>query len=122
MKKSVLLGIIIGLCCFFLPAPETNAFEPVTIALLAPVALKAAKEASPYIIRGLANGGKGMMLIGKDMIDILRLPWGAVQSTAGMPFGGLGPGLKNMFVGGAAPFMMTFHTLMLPLYCCGVGI
>ena len=119
-KGFVVLVLLVS--AFILPAPKAKAIDPVTLAILAPVAIKVAKEASPYIITGLKNGAVGMMQVGKDMLEIFYLPWGVTQATLGLPFGGLAPGIKNVVVGSIAPFKMTFHTLMLPLYFCGISV
>lgn len=95
--------------------------EPVTIALLAPIAMKAAEKAQPYVLRGLKNGGSGMLTVGKDIIDIFRLPLGFLQGTLGMPFGYFKDGVKNVVLGSVAPFKMAFHTLLLPVKFCGVN-
>jgi len=104
------------------PAPEAKAMDPVTMALLAPVALSLAEKAKPYVIKGLKNGLKGLMYMGKDMIDIFRLPIGVLQATVGIPFGGLKPGLRNLVLGGIAPFKLAFHTVLMPAMFCGLTI
>lgn len=96
--------------------------EPVTIALLAPVALKAAEKAQPYVLRGLKNGGRAAVTIGKDILDIFRLPLGALQTTVGAPFGFFKDGVRNVVLGGIAPFKMAFHTALFPVMLCGVNV
>jgi hypothetical protein len=119
MKKLTLLAVLICLVIMLFPAPKAKAMDPVTIALLAPIALKVAEKARPYVVKGLTNGLKQMLVIGKDMIDFMRLPLGMLQSSFGAPFGLFGSGVKNMVVGGIAPFKMCFHTLMLPVALAG---
>ena len=104
------------------PAPKAKAIDPVTIAILAPIALKVAEIARPYVIRGLANLGQGLIICGKDVLGVCRLPLGFIQSTLGIPFGGLGPGVRNIVLGFMAPFKLGFHVMMLPLNILGVGI
>ena len=48
--------------------------EPVTMALLAPVALKVAKDASPHLISGMRGAGDNMVAVAQDMGRILLLP------------------------------------------------
>jgi hypothetical protein len=121
-KKFLLLTIVIGMCFMLFPAPKAKAMDPVTIAILAPIALKAAEIARPYVTRGLINFGKGLLLCGKDLIGVCRLPLGFIQATIGIPFGGLSPGIKNIVLGSIAPFQLGFHTIMLPLNIFGVGV
>ncbi|MDD5698692.1 MAG: hypothetical protein PHH77_08755 [Victivallaceae bacterium] len=121
-KKFLLLTIVIGLAFMLFPAPKAKAIDPVTIAILAPIALKAAQVASPYVIRGLTHLGQGLILCGKDLLDVFRLPLGFIQTTIGLPFGGLAPGIKNLFLGSIAPLKLGFHTAMLPLNIFGIGV
>ena len=93
--------------------------DPVTIAILAPIAIKAAKVMRPYIQRGLISGTKGLIQTGKDTLEILYLPWGLVQMTLGLPFGGLGPGMANVGRGLLAPFKVVADVLYLPIQFTG---
>ncbi|MDD5729286.1 MAG: hypothetical protein PHV59_12055 [Victivallales bacterium] len=104
------------------PAPKAKAIDPVTIAILAPIALKAAEISYPYVVRGLANFGKGLLLCGKDLINVCRLPLGFIQTTFGLPFGGLSSGVRNLVLGAIAPFQLGFHAAMLPLNIFGIGV
>ena len=121
-KKFLLLTIIISMMFMLFPVQKAKAIDPVTIAILAPIALKAAQIAQPYVTRGLINLGKGMLICGKDLINVFRLPLGFIQATVGIPFGGLAPGIKNIVLGGIAPFQLGFHAMMLPLNIFGVGV
>ena len=47
-------------------APRARAMDPVTIAVLAPVAVKAAQVALPYVIRGLQCGGAQLIKMSLD--------------------------------------------------------
>ena len=60
--------------------------------------------------------------MGGDVIDILRLPLGVVQSTLLWPFGLFGTGIDNMIQGGIAPFSLVWDTLVLPIKFFGVDI
>lgn len=99
--------------------PEAKAIDPVTIAILAPIAIKAAKVMRPYIQKGLISGTKGIIQTGKDTLEILYLPWGLVQMTLGLPFGGLGPGMTNVGRGLIAPFKVVGDVLILPIQFTG---
>jgi len=121
-KKFLLLTIILSMSFMLIPVQKTKAIDPVTIAILAPIALKAAQIAQPYVTKGLINFGKGLLICGKDMLEILRLPLGFIQATLGIPFGGLGPGIRNIALGGVAPFRLGFHVMMLPVNIFGIGV
>ena len=121
-KRFLLLTILLGMAFMVIPAQKSEAIDPVTIAILAPVALKAAQVASPYVIKGLKNLAKGLILCGKDMIELFKLPLGFVQVTIGIPFGGLPSGIRNIVYGTIAPFRLGFHAAMLPLNIFGIGV
>ena len=122
MKKLIFTGLVIAKLSGLIYTPKAEAMDPVTIAILAPIALKAAKIAAPYVLRGLACGGKGLLEMGGDVIDILRLPLGVVQPTLLWPFGLFGTGIDNMIQGGIAPFSLVWDTLVLPIKFFGVDI
>ncbi len=101
------------------PVQKTKAIDPVTIAILAPIALKVAQIAQPYVTKGLINYGKGLLLCGKDLIQVFLLPVGFIQI---IPFCHVSSGIKNIAQGCIAPFTLGFHVMMLPLNIFGVGI
>jgi hypothetical protein len=119
MRKILLLIILTGMAYTFFPAPEAKAMDPVTIALLTPVAIAAAQKAQPYLVRGFKGGLKGFMDMGVDLIDVMRLPLGVLQVTLGAPFGFFKDGVRNIVLGSVAPFKLAFHTVMLPVRFCG---
>lgn len=121
MRRVLALGILIAFAYLMFPAPEAKAMDPVTISLLAPIAISVAKAASPYIIRGLVNAGKGMLRVGKDMLDFFRLPLGMFQATFLAPWY-FRYGCRNIFLGSVAPFKMTYHMLLVPVLLTGLHI
>ena len=119
LRRMVLIFGIIGL----MTCGGTKAHaEPVSMIVLAPLALKAANMASPYVIKWMQNSGGRLLNMGKDVVDLLGLPLGVVQCTAGAPFGFFGQGLSNIGSGCAAPFKLAWDTLMLPLAIFGIGV
>lgn len=122
MKRIIFTGLIIAMLSGMIYTPKAQAMDPVTIAILAPIALKAAKVAAPYVLRGLMCGGKGLLEMGGDVIDILRLPLGVLQTTLLWPFGLFGTGVENIIQGGIAPFSLVWDSLILPIRFFGVDI
>ena len=102
-------------------APRLRAMDPVTIAILAPVAVKAAQVALPYVIRGMQCGGAQLIKMGLDVANILRLPVGVLQSTLGAPVGFFDLGVSNMCQGGLAPFKLAWDEVMFPISITGVA-
>ena len=117
-RKFLILILIAGL---FMPfgAEKVRAMDPVTIAILAPIAIKAAEVMMPYVIQALKNGGAHLIKMGLDVASILKLPLGIVQSALGWPLGLFSDGLKNIIDGVLAPFQLVWHTLTLPIAICG---
>lgn len=129
MSLNESLGVrklILGLCiALLLIAPTFNikshAMDPVTIAILTPVAIKCAEIAAPYVWRGLQCGGNHLVKMGIDVIDVFRLPLGVIQVTLGLPFHQLSNGTKNIILGSISPIKLTVHTLLLPLAFFGMN-
>ena len=110
MKKVLL---ILLLCGGIFAAPRAKA-EPVTMIVLAPLALEAAKAATPYAVSALHQGGLQLYEVGKDFGSMLLLPLGVLQATLGAPFGYFGQGIENIVLGLAAPFQLIGDILILP--------
>ena len=110
---SLALLLTVGSLC---TAPRARAMDPVTLALLAPAAMRMAEATHPYLMNGLACGARGLAKTGISAFKTL------VQCTLGLPFGLLGSGVNNLIEGGAAPFEMAFHACMLPVNLFGVDI
>jgi uncharacterized protein YceK len=120
MKRTVLLliAIMVGFGAFRIQ--EAKAMDPVTIAILAPIAIKAAQVAAPYVMRGLKSGGVHLLKMGKDVLEILYLPLGVVQCTLLAPFGQIGSGVQHIVKGGIAPFKLALDAVLLPISFFGV--
>ena len=106
---------------FFIP--EAKAIDPVTMMILAPVAIKAADMARPYIVKSIIGTGQGLLKIGKDVLHMFYLPYGLLEMTVGAPFNKFHSGVIHVIRGGAvAPIRLFLHTLLLPVYMTGATI
>ena len=117
MKRNIIIfGLIFSVIfgCFLTPAPEARAVDPVTIAILTPIAIKAAQIAAPYVLRGLKNIAIASAKTIPDFIELLKLPVGVLLMTVGAPFGTFKRGCVYMFHGLAAPFKLTWHVICIP--------
>ena len=111
------LVIAAVLCLCFAMPQKAKAIDPITMAILAPVALKVAEAAKPYVIRYVVGTGKGVFQIGKSALEILYLPLGIGEVTIGLPFNQGRKGLKHIIRGGViAPAKVLVNVLMLPVY------
>ena len=117
--------LILLLCAGFLLTPaasfKVQAMDPVTIAILAPVAIKAAEVMMPYVIQGLKNAGSQLLKMVLDVAGILKLPLGLVQSTLGAPIGMFSDGMKNIVDGLLAPLQLVWHAVTFPVAIFGYG-
>ena len=118
MKKSLLILIVTVAC--FVPG-RVRAVDPVSMAVFAPLALKAASIATPYVMRGMQSGAVHMVKIGYDIVGVFRLPLGVGQVVLGWPFGYFGSGVKNTTLGAVAPFKLVWDVLLLPVALTGVS-
>jgi len=122
-KYAVIFTISVMMFAFFYPQPEAKAMDPVTIAILAPIAIQMAKTMMPYIVRGLKNMGKTGLKAGKELISVLRLPLGLIQVLLLFPWGrNFSSGLRNIGNGIIAPFVFAFYCVLLPFSAFGIAM
>lgn len=124
MTKRFLLvaTLLLTTVFYFGPSTKAEAIDPVTIAILTPVAIQAAKILAPYVIKALKNMSVVLLKAGGNLISFLRFPIGLIQVTILAPFGQFKSGFSNMAKGLWAPFQMCGNLLMLPLAIFGIGV
>ncbi len=122
INDTVLVLMVVALMTCAMP-PKARAIDPVTMAILAPVALKVAEAAKPYVLRSLVGTGKGLFNVGKSALEILYLPYGLCEVTVGLPFNKGRKGLVHIIRGGViAPAKVIVNVLLLPVYMTGAQI
>ena len=124
-RKFLIFILFTGLFSgwFFSSAPEAKAIDPVTIAILTPIAIKGAQIAMPYVLKGLSNMGKASLKAFPDLINIFKLPIGLGMTLLMWPFRGcFVRGLSYTAQGLIAPFKLTFHIIMIPIAAFGVNV
>ena len=121
-RRNLFILLLAVSVLFPMTKGEVCAMDPVTIAILAPVAIKAAEIMMPYVIQGLKNAGVHLMKMGLDLAGILKLPMGLLQATLGAPIGMFDSGLQNMLTGLTAPLQLVWHTLVFPLAIFGFAV
>ncbi len=122
MKRFVKITFLVLVVAIAFPAPEAEAIDPVTIAVLAPVAMRVADAAKPYILRGIINTGRCMLKMGKDVLEFFYFPYGLMKMSFGAPFGGFRSGFIYTVRGSIAPVKLIVHTLLLPVMMIGVNV
>jgi len=118
--KYILLASILLLPGFL--TPRTQAIEPITMVLLAPVALKVYEAAEPRLVRGAKYGGRKLVQMGSNIIEFFYLPLGVIQTTLGAPFGYFSNGVRNIGKGALAPCKLIINTLAFPFTLFGVDL
>ncbi len=122
MKRFLLIILTAAVIMPVIP-PKAGAIDPVTLAILAPIAVKVAEAAKPYLIRSAVRTGKGLLNIGKSSFEILYLPLGIGEMTIGAPFNKFRKGLVHTVRGGVvAPTKLFLHVLLLPVYMVGAQV
>ena len=53
MRRIITICLQVAMVTVAFPMPEAKAIDPVTLAILAPIAIKAAEKTAPYISRGV---------------------------------------------------------------------
>jgi hypothetical protein len=118
MKKFITICLLVAFVVTFLPMPEAKAIDPVTLAILAPIAVKVAQKSAPYVYRGVYNAGRCIFKMGKDICEFFFVPYGLGY----MCVSSFKRGLVYVIRGGIAPVKLIVHTLLLPVMLFGVNV
>lgn len=108
------LTILLAVSFYFQPQPEAKAFDPVTIAILTPIAIQAAKIMMPYVLRYLASMGKTALQAGAHFLSFFYLPIGLLEITLLMPWR-FTAGLKHIWKGLYGLGAFVGNILLLPV-------
>lgn len=112
MKRFFLiLTLSTALFAFSFPGYEAKAIDPVTVAILTPIAIQLTRVVLPRLLGGLAAMGHRTIKAGIELFHIFRLPYGLGLCC----FLRWRSGLRHMLMGSIAPFKMAFHIVMIPI-------
>ena len=120
LKRFFLIGLCAGVFMTTYPVPRTKAMDPVTIGILAPIAMPYAKAAAAYAVKGAVRAAPGLLNAVVEIFKILLLPLGLLMVFLGWPFGLLGKGISFVVKGFMAPFMFIKEIICLPFYFFGM--
>ena len=111
-RYLLILTLVLTFFAMVTPGHKAEAYvDPVTIAILTPIAIQAAKVVLPYVLRGLASMGKTGIKACVELFNIFRLPIG-LGLVLFMRFKSGG---KQMWRGFIAPFKMAYYIVMMPV-------
>jgi len=122
MIKSFRILFLVAALTLAATPHTASAIDPVTIAILAPIALQAANAARPYVVRGMINLGKGFLKVGRAALDIFFIPYGLFKMIFLSPWGEFRSGFIYTLRGGIGIGKVLLHTLLLPVYMFGLEI
>ena len=115
----ILTIVLIG-TFYFTPQPKAEAFDPVTLAILTPLAIQGAKILAPYVIRGLKNVAVVGLRSSKYFLKFFLVPVGLVECII-MPWR-ISSGLSHMGQGFIGLFCFVGNLCLIPLAIFGVGV
>ena len=115
----ILCIVLIG-TFYFAPQPKAEAFDPVTLAILTPLAIQGAKILAPYVIRGLKNIAVVGLRSAKYLLKFFLVPVGLVECII-MPWR-ISTGLSHMGQGFVGLFCFVGNLLLLPFAAFGIGV
>ncbi len=118
--KKLFFFILFAIFYTGVKVPEAKAFDPVTLAILAPYAMPYAEAAGKQALKGMVNAAPAMMDVLTNMLSIFLLPLGVIEVTVGAPFGFFGDGCYNIADGVMAPFKMVYSMLTVPVKLTGL--
>ena len=122
MTRRFLLILTIALIAtfYFTPQPKAQAFDPVTLAILTPLAIQGAKILAPYVICGLKNIAVVGLRSAKYLLKFFLVPIGLVECII-LPWR-MSIGLSHMGQGFIGLFCFVGNLCLIPLAIFGVGV
>ena len=115
----ILCIVLIG-TFYFTPQPKAEAFDPVTLAILTPLAIQGAKILAPYVIRGLKNVAVVGLRSAKYLLKFFLVPIGLVECII-LPWR-ISTGLSHMGQGFIGLFCFVGNVCILPIAAFGIGV
>ncbi len=116
---KTVVTILLLLMLYVLPAQKAQAFEPISMsivaAILLPYAIQFAKAAAPYVMKGATNFAGAMVDVFIDMAEMGLLPFGMMEASFGAPMGMYSLGTKHMGMGCLAPFKAMWSMMKVPV-------
>ena len=115
----ILCIVLIG-TFYFAPQPKAEAFDPVTLAILTPLAIQGAKILAPYVIRGLKNVAIVGLRSGKYLVKFFLVPVGLVECII-MPWR-ISTGISHVGPGFLGLFCFVGNLCLIPFAIFGIGV
>ena len=122
MTRRFLLILTIALAAtfFFAPQQKAQAFDPVTLAILTPLAIQGAKILAPYVIRGLKNVALVGIRSAKYFIKVFLIPFGLLECII-TPWR-ISTGISHLGQGFLGLFCFAGNICLIPFAIFGIGV
>ena len=115
----ILTIVLIG-TFYFAPQPKAEAFDPVTLAILTPLAIQGAKILAPYVIRGLKNVALVGVRSAKYFVRFFLVPVGLLECVF-TPWR-ISSGISHLGQGFLGLFMFVGNLCLIPFAIFGIGV
>ena len=122
MTRRFLLILTIALAAtfYFAPQQKAEAFDPVTLAILTPLAIQGAKILAPYVIRGLKNVALVGVRSAKYFVKFFLVPVGLVECII-TPWR-ISTGISHIGQGFLGLFCFAGNLCLIPFAIFGIGV
>ncbi len=117
----LIMMILLSTSFYFMPQPKARAIDPVTLAILTPIAIKGAQILAPYVLRGLQNMGIVFLRSLKHLISVFKIPLGVLESTVGALWF-FRSGVVHIAQGFWGICCFAGNILILPVAAFGIGV
>lgn len=123
MTRRFMMIVMIMLCVSFyiMPQQKARAIDPVTLAILTPVAIKGAQILAPYVVRGLRNMAVVGLRAVKYLLNVFLIPVGLVECTI-LGLWMFRPGVGHLLKGFWGICCFVGNVLILPISFIGIGL
>ena len=101
-KNLLILTLLLTVTFYMMPQQKAEAIDPVTMAILAPIAIQGAKILAPYVIKAIGNMGKLFLRASGNLLETFLLPVGIIECTILAPWL-FGRGCMHVFQGICGP-------------------
>ena len=122
MRRRFLLILTIALigAFYFAPQPKAEAFDPVTLAILTPLAIQGAKILAPYVMRGLKNVAVVGLRSAKYLVKFFLVPLVLIECII-MPWR-ISTGISHIGQGFLGLFCFVGNLCLIPFAIFGIGV
>ncbi len=120
-RNLLICTLLLSVVFYMVPRYEAEAVDPVTLAIVAPIALQTAKIIAPYIFQAVGNMGTHLLKSCKPLLETLLLPCGLVEATLLAPWRWRA-GFKHMWQGLLGPVKFCGYMLLFPLSPFGITV